>query len=193
MNWLAHLYLSEPHAATRIGNLLPDLAPARALVALPPVFQRGIEQHRRIDAFTDAHAVFRRSVQRLEASWRRFGPIVVDILYDHFLTRDWADHCPVRLGQFTSEFYGSLALWRESIPEEAFVHLERIRTHDLLGSYGDLAGVRDALRRTGRRLRRPLDLSEAVGAIEADYASFQADFREFFPALRKHLGARDAS
>ncbi|MEI9895635.1 MAG: hypothetical protein WDN28_17535 [Chthoniobacter sp.] len=61
MNWLAHLYLSEPNAAFRLGNLLPDLASATALAGLPGEFQAGIQRHRRIDAFTDRHPVFRRS------------------------------------------------------------------------------------------------------------------------------------
>jgi acyl carrier protein phosphodiesterase len=35
MNWLAHLYLSEPSAEFRVGNLLPDLTGADKLVDLP--------------------------------------------------------------------------------------------------------------------------------------------------------------
>ena len=35
MNWLAHLYLSEPTPAFRIGNLLPDLAAAPVLSRCP--------------------------------------------------------------------------------------------------------------------------------------------------------------
>ena len=89
MNWLAHLHLSEPTSAFRLGNVLPDLVPARDLANLPEAFQRGIKCHHRIDAFTDAHPKFRQSVARLSPRFRRFGGIIVDVFYDHFLAVNW--------------------------------------------------------------------------------------------------------
>ncbi|WP_395734591.1 hypothetical protein [Prosthecobacter sp.] len=62
MNWLAHLYLSEPEVEFRVGNLLPDWVGPWEMVGLAEGFQRGIARHRRIDAFTDAHPVVRREV-----------------------------------------------------------------------------------------------------------------------------------
>ena len=84
MNWLAHLFLSEPSAAFRIGNLLPDLARPSELSGLSTEFIRGMEQHRLIDAFTDSHPVVRRSIARVGPEFRRFGGIFVDIYFDHF-------------------------------------------------------------------------------------------------------------
>lgn len=69
MNWLAHLLLSEPPPTLRVGGLLPDLVSAAVLENLPMEFQRGIERHRQVDAFTDSHPIVRRSVQRI----RRYG------------------------------------------------------------------------------------------------------------------------
>jgi hypothetical protein len=105
MNWLAHLFLSDPEPACRIGNLLPDFLSANVLAGLPAAFQRGIAQHRRIDAYTDAHPVFRRSVQRFAPPFRRYGGVLVDIFYDHFLARDWTPsrlpRCPPLRPKFT--------------------------------------------------------------------------------------------
>src|SRR5438445_178705 len=107
MNWLAHLHLSEPSAAFRLGNLLPDMVGARELAALPAEFQRGAKCHHRIDAFTDVHPKFRQSVARLSPRFRRFGGIIVDVCYDHFLAADWAAHSEVPLGESVDEFYVS--------------------------------------------------------------------------------------
>ncbi len=90
MNWLAHLFLSEPTPAFRIGSLLPDILPSRELQHLGREFQRGIERHRQIDAFTDSHAIVRRSILLLGPGFRRFGGILVDMFYDHFLASDWS-------------------------------------------------------------------------------------------------------
>src|SRR3954463_9153752 len=105
MNWLAHLFLSQPDPAFRVGNLLPDLLPISALSDLAPEILRGVRQHRRIDAFTDTHPVVRRSINRLNPPLRRFGGIVVDVFYDHFLSRDWERYSKVPLSNFIGEIY----------------------------------------------------------------------------------------
>src|SRR3569833_1990969 len=105
MNWLAHLFLSEPNAEFRIGNLLPDLARPSVLAGLSADFVRGIQQHRRIDAFTDSHPIVRRSIARVGPEFRRFGGIFVDIFYDHFLSREWPNFSDMPLTEFTRDIY----------------------------------------------------------------------------------------
>lgn len=187
MNWLAHLHLSEPSAAFRLGNVLPDMLGARELATLPAEFQRGARCHHRIDAFTDAHPRFRQSVARMPAGYRRFGGIIVDVLYDHFLAADWAAHSDVPLRTTVDEFYVSFDVHRTEIPVAVWPVLERMREQDWLGSYGDLAGVRIALGRIGNRLRKPRDLGECVVELERDYEGFRQDFAAFYPELRAHV------
>src|SRR5215831_14344940 len=127
VNWLAHLYLSEPNPAFRIGNLLPDLVPVSALSGLSPDILRGVKQHRRIDAFTDTHPVVRQSISRVTPDFRRFGGILIDIFYDHFLARDWRNYSPLPLPAFAEEIYDSFDRCRTEIPSEALVHLQHMR------------------------------------------------------------------
>lgn len=183
MNWLAHLRLSEPSPAFRIGSLLPDLIPAPLLAGLPAEFQGGIGRHRQIDAFTDAHALFRRSVQRLRPPYRRFGGILVDVFYDHFLSRDWRYYSNTSLPGFVAECHAAFESLGTDLPAEAASHLQRIRRGNWLNSYGEIAGVAEALRRTGSRLRRPFDLGASVSVLEENYEAFHGDFAAFFPEL----------
>jgi acyl carrier protein phosphodiesterase len=183
MNWLAHLLLSEPDPAYRIGNLLPDLMPMAQLARLPAEYQRGIVRHRQIDAFTDSHPVVRRSIQRIEAPYRRFGGVLMDVFYDHFLAVGWQRYSPVPLPEFLAEVYDAFDAEHEALPEEVCSWLRQIKRVDLLGSYRKIDGVADALRRMERRLKRPVQLAAAVGVLEQHYQAFQADFDEFFPCL----------
>ncbi|HXT13727.1 MAG TPA: ACP phosphodiesterase [Candidatus Angelobacter sp.] len=183
MNWLAHLFLSEPKPACRIGNLLPDLVPAPALGGLPADFMRGIRQHRQIDSFTDRHPIVKRSIGRVPAHFRRFGGILVDMFYDHFLSRDWANYYVTPLPVFADEVYSSFAHHRGEIPPEAYDHLERIRLGNFLCSYREMGDLAQVLRRIGLRLRKPAALAEAVSVLENDYAGFCEDFEAFFPEL----------
>ena len=192
MNWLAHLYLSEESAAFRIGNLLPDLLPPAALAALPAEIRRGVVQHRRIDAFTDAHPVVRRSIQRVGPSFRRVGGILIDLFYDHFLARNWEDYSPIALPAFTAAVYASFEPYRDEVPPAAFYWLERMRAGDWLYAYREVDNIRLALDRLGARLRRPVPMAEAVGILEEQYDAFGADFRAFFPEVRAHVATKPA-
>jgi acyl carrier protein phosphodiesterase len=188
MNWLAHVYLSEQSPAFRVGNLLPDFMSMPALAALPEQFQPGIQQHRRIDAFTDSHPIVKQSIQRFEAPFRRFGGILCDVFYDHFLANDWHQYSEVPLPDFTYGFYDSIESLRPHLPADIHFDLRRMRHGDLLGSYRDLSGITQALQRLSRRFRRPVDLAPAMSVLERHYDSFRADFRAFFPELQAHVG-----
>ena len=184
MNWLAHLYLSEPDPAFRIGNLLPDMLPTSQLAGLPEDFQRGIRQHRRIDAFTDSHPIVKQSIQRIDPPFRRYGGILVDMFYDHILAREWALYSRQPLPDFAAEVYGSFETLKHHLPPDASERFDRMISADLLCSYRELSGISAALDRISFRLRRRVQLAEATGLLENNYDSFRADFEKFFPELR---------
>ena len=187
MNWLAHLVLSKPSSAFRIGNLLPDILPWNALQEVPEKFQGGIECHRLIDGFADAHPVFRQSVRRIEAPFRRYGGILIDVFYDHFLACSWSEHSAQSLEEFLAEFYSSFSGHRAELPELAYTRLTQIQEGNFLSSYQDLSGVRLALQRIGSRLRKPFALGEATLALESNYEDLHRDFQAFFPELTAHV------
>ncbi len=187
LNWLAHLHLSEPTPEFRLGSILPDFASIATLQTLPEAFQRGIRHHRQIDAYTDSHPIFRRSVRRLDESHRRFGGVIIDIFYDHILARDWDAFNGTPLSEFVEEFYASFDPYWEWIPADARPRFQLMRRHNLLGSYSELSGISEALARIGARLRRPVDLASSVAALDHNYHSFHTDFHEFFPQICRHM------
>lgn len=187
MNWLAHLYLSEPTAAFRLGNILPDFVGMSALAGLPVEFQEGIRRHRQIDAFTDAHPIFRQSVHRLGPPFRRYGGVLIDIFYDHILAREWESFAPIPLPEFAADVYASFDRHWSDIPVDAHHRLRLMRETDWLCTYREITGITEALTRIGERLRRPVDLAASVTLLERDYDLFRSDFRQFFPQLIAHV------
>ena len=189
MNWLAHLLLSEPTPAFRVGNLLPDLLPAADLKRLPLEYQRGIRRHRQIDAFTDSHPIVHRGILLLGPAYRRFGGILTDMFYDHFLACDWHHYSEATLEDFSAAIYSSFESLREDLPPSASLILQQIRAVDLLCTYRHIDGIRRALERMGARLRRPVPLGESIAELELHYDILHADFTEFFAELRDHIEA----
>lgn len=187
MNWLAHLYLSESNAQFRVGNLLPDLASAAQLASLPETYQKGIRCHRQIDRFTDSHPRVRSCVRRFPPPHRRFGGVLTDVYFDHFLARDWADYSTVSLPDFICEIYRDIETCSSVIPAEANRPLQRMREENWLGSYQRIEGVTDILGRIGRRLRQPLDLTDSLPVFQKHETAFLDDFQAFFPELLAHV------
>lgn len=186
MNWLAHLYLSEPDARFRIGSLLPDLASISMLTSLPEPYQRGIRRHRIVDRFTDMNPRVKSCVTRFPAPYRRYAGILTDVYFDYFLARDWTRYSSVPLTNFIGECYRDIETCLPEIPAQAGPPLLRMRDEDWLGSYQHLAGVTEILRRISRRLQRPFDLSASVPVFEQYESAFLEDFQIFFPELVAH-------
>ncbi|CAM5772966.1 ACP phosphodiesterase [Labrys miyagiensis] len=186
MNYLAHLLLSPPDAAFRVGNLLPDLVHLPEQEKFTGRYREGIEMHRRIDAFTDAHPVTRRSRERLWPTYRRFSGIIVDIVYDHCLIERWRAYHPCSLSDFLDEVRSGLPPLEADLPETTYRHIRSIT--QWAGDYATLEGVSDAMKRVGSRLRRPVDFSGLYPELERHRQGFLDDFDCFFPQLLAATG-----
>jgi len=176
MNWLAHLLLSSPDPCSRIGNLLPDLLSAREQRDVHADYPNGIREHLAADVFTDRHPVFKRSTARVAPPWRRFGGILVDVYYDHVLSRDWAEFSEVPLADLVAEFHDSLDEHFHRLPAAAAERLGWIREDGLLVSYGSTDGVSSALARIGRRFRKHVPLHEALAELTKQHEALREDF-----------------
>jgi acyl carrier protein phosphodiesterase len=191
MNWLAHVFLSEPSVEFQLGNLLADVVRGPQREAMSAQFVRGAACHKTIDAFTDAHPIVRRSRARMSSEHRRFSGVFVDVFYDYFLARDWRRYSSVALDAYTAAFYASAEPHMIELPPDARTLLERIIRYDLLRSYAQVDGVERALRRISSYLTsrwgREFTLDRGVRDLLAHEAEFAADFREFFPLLQAHV------
>lgn len=191
MNWLAHVFLSEPNIEFRLGNLLADVVRGADLQPMSADFRRGVQQHKTIDSFTDAHPVVRRSRQRLGAEHRRFSGVLMDVFYDYFLATRWTEYSSESLETFTTRFYMQARACGLAMPPAAQLMVDRIIEHDLLGQYRNIAGVENSLRRLSMRLNarwhRPFALERSVVALIENHEDLSADFAEFFPSLRDHV------
>lgn len=187
MNYLAHLYLAEASEAGLVGNLMGDFVKGRPEGwDYPGEIRRGILLHRRVDSFTDQHPVFRASRARLAPAYRRYGGIIVDLAYDHFLARDWPAYHDEPLPAFAARAYRALAHHHHRLP----TRLQRIApimsAQDWLSAYQALEGIERSLAGMARRLSRPTPLAAAGGELRRHYTALEADFRAFIPELRAY-------
>ncbi|MBL8728025.1 MAG: DUF479 domain-containing protein [Planctomycetes bacterium] len=192
MNWLAHLRLSPSEPLLRLGNLCGDFVRGVDVVALRPELQRGIRQHRAVDAFVDAHPIVRCSRQRLDAPFRRLAGVLVDVFYDHYLARDWdrlGDGRP--LPDFAASVHALLREHAALLPPRLVSVLPWMEDQGWLVGYAQIDGIDAVLRRMARRLSRPTPLGEGAAQLRAHYDALAGDFAAFWSELVTFAGALD--
>jgi acyl carrier protein phosphodiesterase len=200
VNFLAHLLLSGPDPELRTGGFLGDFVrgPLRGL--RPARIEAGIALHRHVDARTDRDPRLRAAVRRLDPALRRFAPIALDVLFDHFLARDFAHWADRPLDDFVAEVHGQLAARRGALDPAARRFLGRMRRHELLRAYRRRGTVGAALARIAARSPRLAPLAALDEALAPHEDALAEDFARFFPELqqrclawrREHLGPEAA-
>ncbi len=183
MNFLAHIYLSGrvPHLV--VGNFLADFIKNKEVTALPRPIQEGVRLHRKIDSYTDAHPMVKKSVIRLRPHHRKFAPVVLDICYDYLLVKNWNRYSDENLHQFTKWVYEILEEHISLMPTFLQVRLLKMIADDWLVKYGTEKGLRFTFERMKMRTRYPQYFKNAVDNFFKDYLLYEKEFNSFFPDL----------
>jgi len=188
MNYLAHMLLSDDTPRSMLGNFMGDFVKGSVEGKFQQEIVDGIMHHRRIDHFTDSHVIVSSSKKLISEARRRFSGIIIDVLYDHFLTRNWNRYSETRLDDFIELVYKNLHNQRGGIPPLAELCIEKMVREDWLSSYGSLEGIDKTFKRISKRLRRENNLKSAVLELEKNYDVMNAHFLRFFPQLINCLG-----
>lgn len=187
MNYLAHLHLSPRSTHAIVGNLMGDFRKHLTDTALPEDVLLGIENHCRVDRFTDSHAVIGELKRQFSGKRRRFAGIILDVAFDHFLSRHWhAFHDQDRL-DYIGYVYGCLQRGSRLMPPRMQHAVHYMIGEDWLGSYIDLDGIGICLNRISQRIRFENNLYGAVEEVDRHYAEFENGFLEFYPQLIEHV------
>ena len=189
MNYLAHLLLAENHADSRIGNLMGDFVKGN-LEQYKTQYSKeiinGIKLHRKVDEFTDTHQIYISSKRRILAR-RRFSGIIIDVCYDHFLSKHWAMFSDESLDSFVKNIYTELQNHQNILPVNLQQALPRMIAEDWLCSYRTPEGVGLAFARIARRLKRENTLATAIDEVMNNYSGIESDFLSFFPELISYV------
>lgn len=182
MNYLAHLHLAQLSHTSLPGALLGEYARGSIDPQLPAELQLGIQLHRQIDSFTDAHPHHLRQVQAMPSPFRRYGGIIMDMMFDHFLARFWTQYSAQSLQDFIDDAHRQLTPdvhW----PSAMVTLVARMQHYKLLASYQTLEGIQLAIARIDQRFRRTTPLPECGPLLHAHYPQMEQAFLGFYPEL----------
>lgn len=183
MNYLAHVYLSGNNNLITIGNFIADGIKGKDYKKYENDIQIGILLHRHIDTYTDAHKTVRKSTKRLHEKYGHYSGVIVDILYDHFLAKNWNKYSDVPLKEYINNFYDTLENNYSILPLRIQKMLPYMITDNWLLSYASIEGISRVLEGMNRRTKNRSGMDKAVYELEAFYLDFENEFTLFFDEL----------
>jgi len=190
MNWLAHIFLSEPSIEFQLGNILADPLKGKAWQGADQQLLAGMAMHKSIDCFTDQHTTFLKSKSRLRDKGY-LKSVIIDLVYDHLLTVHWQRFATTPLNDFLDDFYVSATDVLQHYPPEAKHFIETLIASDRLRKYSTLDDLEQTLLRIDHRLSDNMLQKETasgyINEIRAEIQSLERDFLAFFPSLLTHV------
>ncbi|MHC0443165.1 acyl carrier protein phosphodiesterase [Flavobacterium sp. 3-210] len=184
MNFLAHIYLSGDNDLIKIGNFMADGIRGKQFEHFPKDVQKGILLHRFIDTYTDSHDIFRQSTKRLHEKYHHYAGVIVDIVYDHFLAKNWTKYSDENLESFINRFYKSLDENYSILTEKTQGLMPYMIERNWLLSYRTVEGIHQILTQMDRRSKNMSKMQYASEELKEFYAEFEEEFTLFFEDLR---------
>jgi len=183
MNFLAHIYLSGNDDGIIIGNFIADGIKGKRYRKYPQQIQKGILLHRAIDSYTDSHPIVKQSTKRLHENYSHYSGVIVDILYDHFLAKNWKDYHDMPLDEYVDEFYEMLRNNFGVLPTRIQRMMPYMIGDNWLLNYATIAGISKILNQMNIRTKGISKMNFAVLELEEFYTEFEDEFTSFFAEL----------
>jgi len=190
MNFLAHIYLSGENDLIKIGNFMADGIRGKHFEHFPSDVQKGILLHRFIDTYTDSHDIFRKSTKRLHERYHHYAGVIVDIVYDHFLAKNWSNYSDEKLESFISRFYNSLHDNYEILTEKTQDLMPYMIGRNWLLSYRTVDGIHQILTQMDRRSKNISQMQYAVEELREFYDEFEEEFTLFFEEIKREAKSK---
>lgn len=184
MNFLAHLHLAHLAGSSLPGNLLADFVRGNPDGTYANEVVEGIRMHRRVDVLTDGLPEVREAKAWFRPETRRVAPITLDVMWDHFLSRHWAQISPDRpLPEFVRYARAQVAtILPESPPP--FVNLNNyLWSENWLERYREMAFIQQVLNGMANRRPRLDALRDSWHDLDAHYPALEKLFWQFYPRM----------
>jgi acyl carrier protein phosphodiesterase len=184
MNFLAHIYLSGENDLLKIGNFMADSIRGSKYLSYPKDIQKGVLLHRHIDSFTDFHPIYRKSKHRLHEKYGHYSGVIMDIMYDHFLAKNWNAFSEIPLEKYAASFYELLQKEESLLTERTKNMIAYMIAQNWLVSYASLEGLETILFQMDYRTKNRVNMPEAMKELKQFETEFESEFFAFFKELQ---------
>lgn len=186
MNFLAHAYLSFDKPGLLAGNMMADSVRGNQADAYPEEIKKGILLHRRIDAFTDSHALVKETRKVFYPLISHYALVISDVIYDHFLGVHWNRFHQRSLMDFSIQSYQMLDKYRLYFPPKFDMIYSYMRDENWFVKYSSHAGIHHTIEMLKHRSKAFVWDKGTIQLFEEEYSVLENYFLDFFPQLVSH-------
>lgn len=187
MNYLAHIYLSGDNDQIKIGNFIGDFVKGDPVAQFDEAIAFGVYLHRKIDRFTDTHAIVRKCRSLFFEEFSHYSGVITDVLFDYFLAKNWELYCQVNLADYVEDFYSLLNNSIDQLP----VAVKRIYPHMVNGNwlvnYQHIEGIEQILLQMNKRTANQPGLQNSIKTLRKNHDKLENYFFTFFESLEMHV------
>ncbi|MCZ4693288.1 DUF479 domain-containing protein [Ancylomarina euxinus] len=187
MNFLAHLFLSGESEKIMVGNFMADYVKGRKHENYKVEIQHGILLHRSIDSYTDTHPIVSQSGQYFREVYRKYSSVITDLIYDHFLAKNWEMYHTQPLPLFVSRCHEVLVKNYLVLPRQVKMFLPFLIKSRRLETYAEIEGLRTALNIMVRYTSLPEKTDLAIDILLENYDALESEFHSFMKDLIAYI------
>lgn len=187
MNYLAHSYLSCGDEDLLLGNLITDMIRKKDEIAYSPAIQVGIDLHRKIDTYTDQHPIVLDSLHLIYPTQGKYAPVVLDILWDYFLSINWKNFSGEELVDFTQNTYTILEKNYGQLQEKIVARFESMISHNFLLSCSTEAALKSTFTHLHKRTKFKANFDKVDEILEAHHDELNESFLKMFPEMISYV------
>ncbi|MCG1036410.1 DUF479 domain-containing protein [Polaribacter sp. DS7-9] len=169
-----------------IGNFIADHIRGNNYQKFSKEIQQGIFLHRAIDTFTDKHPIVRQSKRRLHPRYRHYDGVIIDIFYDYFLAKNWAQYSEIPLDIYTQSIYKMFNEIAENLPLKSQNFIKYMIEYDILYNYQFKNGIERVLNGMNKRTQGKSQMNLAIEDLNILHKELEEDFTTFFKDLKEY-------
>jgi acyl carrier protein phosphodiesterase len=158
------------------------------LDSFPEGIKKGIQLHRKIDAFADQHPSSLKAKNLFRPDYRLYAGAFVDSLYDHFLAND-PHFFPAEksLFDFSQKVYTDLDGLREWLPEKFQQMLPYMVSSNWLYNYRTLKGMKNSFDGLVRRAKYLESSDKAYEILVSHYYELNQYYFDFIDDVNRYV------
>lgn len=166
-----------------IGNFIADHIRGNNYEGFSKEIQQGIMLHREIDTFTDAHKIVRKSKRRLHKRYGHYDGVIIDIFYDYFLAKNWANYSAIPLEMYTQSVYDLFGKIAFDLPIKSQQFIKYMIEYNILFNYQYEEGIAKVLNGMNNRTKGKSQMNLAIEDLKELQSELEEDFTIFFKDL----------
>jgi acyl carrier protein phosphodiesterase len=152
----------------------------------PPAIQKGIQLHRAIDNFTDAHPATAAMKAFFRPQYRLYSGAFADVVYDYFLANDTNEfENEEALMNFAHTTYNGLEQYRDFFPERFARMFPYMSSQDWLSNYRFTCGIEKSFGGLVHRSAYLKESAQAFNIFTTHISEMQDHYNNFFPDVKQ--------